>query len=179
MVRRKQYVIVACKKKTKKRRARKKRGAGKIRKKYRRRRTKKINFFGSGDQNTPSKKSGKSPKSKQMSQTLFKKKMSLFKIMRDLPLDQQIVLLHHLDSRACNDIRNCVKKVISGKHLSEEQSSQLKNNLLPYKPLLRDIVKTPSKGTKELIPQLGGGLSLLLSTGIPILIDIARKKKWI
>ena len=180
MARRKKYVYIACKKKTRKGRIhKKKRGAGKVRK-YRRRRTKKLNFFGSGDQNTIPKKSGKSTKSKETSQALFKKKMSLFKIMRDLPLDQQFVLLHHLDSQACNDLSSCILEVVSGKHLSKEQKEHLKDNLLPYKPLLRDLAKKSRKDTKDLIPQLGGGgLSLLLSTGIPLLIDIARRKKWI
>ena len=178
MARKKKIIYIACKKKRTRTR-RRKHGAGKLKRKYKRRRPAKLNFFGSGEQNTESKsKSGKPAKSRHLAKTLFKKQLSLLKVMRDLPVDQQIVLLHHLDSRACKDINKCINNVLSGKYRSTEINNNLRSKLLPYKDLLRNL-SADSRNTKQLIPQIGGGLSLLLSTGIPILIDIARRKKWI
>ena len=118
---------------------------------------------------------------KKSAKAVFKKQIPLLKILRDLPPESQIILLHHLDSTACCNIKKCIKKVLAGTNLQESKKKNLRKNLLPYKNLMREIANTkPGHSTKNLLPQIGGaGLSLILSSALPLLIDIAKKKKWI
>ena len=112
--------------------------------------------------------------------SVFKKQIPLLKIMRDLPVDEQLILLHHLDSKACKNIVVCIKKVLAGTHLSKSSKQKLIKELGPYRDLMRSIVASKKrKESKDLLPYIGGGLSAILASAIPILIEIARRKKWI
>ena len=182
MARKKKYIVfAACKSKKKNRKT--KRGGGKIsrRRKRKPRFGKQRNFFGSGPKTQVLKTTTPSSKKKIVSEkTIFKKQIPLLKAMSDLPLEDQIVLLHFLDYEACNNIVDCIKKILCGKYLDGEKKQFLKKNLLPYREVLRELANPKNNRlTKKNIPKIGGGLGVLLTAGIPLLLDIARQKKWI
>ena len=183
---RKLIIYSKCKKKKRGRKSRK--GGRKKQSRYWRR--KKGNFFGSGESDPKVKEltqivknMNMKPSSQEQNESqkrVFKKRIPLLKIMKDLSAEDQIVLLHYLDSEACQNITYCIRKILNGNYLSQKSKTKLAKDLSLYKDILRNIAKTKKyKDIKNLLPHLGGGLSIILSNAIPILLDIARKKKWI
>ena len=110
----------------------------------------------------------------------FKKNIPFLNVIKDLTPDQRIIILSHLDSKSAKTIIQCIKKVLRGRGLKNSQREDLKNRLLPQKDLLRKIVSEKKlKQKQKHLPKIGGSLGLILGTLIPILIDFARKNKWI
>ena len=162
---------MACKTKRSRRgrRARRKRG----RRRARRYRGRKKFLFGAG-------MGGKMTSSLLKKIDNFKKEVPLLQVLKDIKPDQRTIILGSLDTKACTTISNCIRQVIKNKKLNKKTKNKLLKVLGPQKDLLRNIISEAKLSKKkELLPKLGGSLSLVLATAIPILLDIARAKKWI
>jgi len=119
-------------------------------------------------------------KKKSNSEGKFRRQIPLLKVLKDLKPEARAIILASLDSSSCNEIVSCVRKVLQGKKLNSRTKKRIAKALSPQKNLYRDLINTNSfKAKKEILPKLGGSISLILSAAIPILLEIARAKKWI
>ena len=110
----------------------------------------------------------------------FKKQVPLLQVLKELKPDQRTIILGHLDANGCCAITSCIREVIRNKKLPKKTKNKLRKVLGPQKDILRQLISAQKLSKKkELLPSVGGSLTLLISTAIPILLEIARAKKWI
>ena len=156
----------------------------------RRRRVKRLIFGGGGGQGGSGGVGvggGESSSSSSSSSTTLLKKMNNFKkqvpllqVLKELKPDQRTIILGHLDANGCCAITSCIREVIRNKKLPKKTKNKLRKVLGPQKDILRQLISAQKLSKKkELLPSVGGSLTLLISTAIPILLEIARAKKWI
>jgi len=100
--------------------------------------------------------------------------------MQELSPQQRIIISGYLNNHGVNTIVDCMRKVVSGDKIDSITRSHVKESLGPYKNHLRKIVNSNDlKVKREIIPKVGAGLGSIIAIAIPILLEFARKKKWI
>ena len=110
----------------------------------------------------------------------FKKQVPLLQVLKDITPEQRTIVLGSLDARACNSVVGCVRSVMKSKKLNKKTKDKLRKALSSQKDTLRKLIgEAKSSRKRELLPSVGGGLGVLLGTAIPILLEVARSKKWI
>lgn len=106
--------------------------------------------------------------------------LPLLKVLRDIKPEQRTIILAHLDNQGCSTVINSVKKVLHNKKLNNHTRKKLIKTLSSQKNLFRKLISSKKgKDRKQLLPAVGSGLGLVLGTAIPLLLELARRKKWI
>ena len=114
------------------------------------------------------------------SMVAFKNDIPLLKVLHELKPDQRTIVLASLDNKSCTAVVNCLRKLIKNKKLNRKTKTKLRKALGGQKETLRSLIyDNRTKQRKELLPRVGGGLGVALGAAIPILLEIARAKKWI
>ena len=110
----------------------------------------------------------------------FARDIPLFKVIKDLKPEKRAIILASLNNNSCSALIKCIKKVLQNKKFKSGARARIKKLLLPQKQILRQLITSKKiKQKKELLPQVGGSLGFILAAAIPLLLDLARAKKWI
>ena len=110
----------------------------------------------------------------------FKEFLPLLNVLRKLHPDNRSIIIDSLEGSHVNNICHCINKVLRCGSLTKKKKSLFRNRLSPYKSLIREIDRCRvSKKRKILgvLNQKGSGvLSLLLTTAIPLILDLIISK---
>ena len=108
----------------------------------------------------------------------LQKVLPFLQAIKNLNPAHRSVLMNHLDDDSWDLLFQTVSNVISNPLIPGKRKLHLKRQLSRYKAPLRHIAnKNASKSSrKKKMLQMGGNpLALILSTAIPLLLDILRK----
>jgi len=116
----------------------------------------------------------------EMQPSKVRKYLPLIQVLKELKPYQRQILVEHLDEDACKTLGFCVSTVLKkGGGLSNR--NQIKccvksNKLLIGKIIKPNKTKREGKAKQQALALFGGNpLALILSTAIPILLDLIRK----
>lgn len=137
------------------------------------------------------KRKSKSGKKKKKKRTHYKnhKRCSMKRLSKILPFlqtfkelrpSQRGIMLAHLDDSSCKILQETIANVLRNPSVSESRKKKLRKVLQPHKSALRNLARGSSSGgaKKKTLYKIGGlPLAAILSTAIPILLDVIRSRK--
>lgn len=105
--------------------------------------------------------------------------LPLLQVLRELSPKQQSIILGHLDDKSCATLCTTIRRVIQSKKLSDPEKRNLQRVLSSHKHCLRSLCNSKSvhsSSRRRNLQKLGGNpLLYILSTAIPLLLDIFKK----
>jgi len=109
-----------------------------------------------------------------MKRTKLKKIVPFIKTMSKLRKNDLTNVLSHLDDDGVNMLCECIYNCISGNKLSTQKQKKLKRALRGKKHLYRYLSKKGNslRVKRKLLPQIGGALPLILTTVLPVVVDL-------
>ena len=100
-------------------------------------------------------------------------------VLRKLPNEDRQIVLSHLDHKSCDQIKTCVGKVLKKKSkLDVKVRERLKQCIRDHETDFNTIFSSRSQPIRrKAIARVGGNpLALLLSVGLPMLMNLFTKK---
>jgi uncharacterized protein YjaG (DUF416 family) len=113
---------------------------------------------------------------KGMSQANVVKILEFLKVIRRVPTDDFKVLVKYLNDDACNMLSECIHNSLCSSALSDLKKKKLRDALWKHKTQLRFLSKgkTNMKKKRDILPQIGGSIGLIISAVLPILMNMLR-----
>lgn len=109
--------------------------------------------------------------------TGIKNHMALFHVLHKLKNFERQIILDHLDSTACDSLSNCIKIVLKKKKkLSPAQKAKVKKIISDHRQTFDNVLNKKRKRKRDLAKLGGFPFAFLLSTAIPLLINLLKKK---
>ncbi len=109
-----------------------------------------------------------------------RKHLPLIQVLKEIKPYQRQIVVDHLDDDACQSLGFCVSTVLSqGNSLINRK--QVKCCVKANKSTIKNIIKSPKtkkqrQAKKHALAAFGGGpLALILSTAIPLLLNLLKK----
>ena len=117
----------------------------------------------------------------------YKKHIPLFQILKELKPYQRQIILDHLDNDSCESLSYCIATVLKSKNkkISDQNKKELGSCIKDNKSLIIRILKE-GKGSshrqhlskKRALAKIGGNpLGLILTTAIPILMELLNRNR--
>ena len=110
-----------------------------------------------------------------------RKHLPLMQVLKELKNYQRQIVLDHLEPSACDSLVKCISTVLKHGNNSKKLNSQKKGKLRAIvkknkKNFAKIISKSARKNVKKrALAQMGGNpLALVLSTAIPIILELMR-----
>jgi hypothetical protein len=112
-----------------------------------------------------------------MHRKVLKKALPVLNVLKSLRSDKLVVLLPHLDDTIQSVLCECIRNCLHNKKISQRKRQQLKKKLATHKHICRYLSGCTSiKKQKKLLPQVGGGLGLILGAALPLLANFLFPK---
>lgn len=109
----------------------------------------------------------------------MKHHLPLMQVLKKLKHYERQIIVDHLDDKACRSLKKCLQTVLKqGKKVPEKERSKLTRCFRRHKPLFTKLLAGSGAGfgDKRTLARLGGNpLALILSTAIPLLLDLFHK----
>lgn len=106
-----------------------------------------------------------------MKKSQLKKLLPLLTLLSKSKPEAVKDLLTHLNENACEGIYECVCNLLHNENIPFKKRSLVGKKLLNYKSQLRIIGNQSSRARKnKSLKQVGGSLSLILATVLPLLV---------
>ena len=110
--------------------------------------------------------------------TVLTDNIALAQVLSELKNYQRQIILQYLDDKGCNVIKSYADLILHKGHKSPAQK-KIKRLIETNKNDLYDVMMTTSKKkSKSKIAKIGGNpLALILSTAIPLVVELLKKKQ--
>lgn len=98
---------------------------------------------------------------------------------KDLSSRQRGIMLGHIDDKSCEVVCEAISNVLCNPRVPELHRKRLRRSLMPHKKHLRILLKkgTSKKVKRQKLSEIGGfPLAAILSTAVPLLLDLLLKK---
>lgn len=109
----------------------------------------------------------------------MKHHLPLIQVLKKLKHYERQIIVDHLDDKACRSLKKCLQTVLKqGQKVPESERSKLSRCFKRHKPLFTKLLSEGGGGCrdKRTLARLGGNpLALILSTAIPLLLNLFRK----
>ena len=107
------------------------------------------------------------------------KLLPFLKVLNDINGQNRTILLSHINSESCSDLCETISNVLKNPSMGESERKRLRKMLSPHKQCLRSLVKKNQsvKQKQKKLQKIGGSpLGVILSSAIPLLLDILVKR---
>lgn len=111
----------------------------------------------------------------------LKTHLPLFQVLKELKAYQRQIVIDHLDSKSCNSLSSCIKSVLKQGPKIKKNKKQLQLHIRQNQKELSRLFSNSKKkksyhSKKKILARIGGNpLALILSTAIPMLMNLFRK----